>query len=56
MHVLITGASAGIGRALALDFANNGARLTLGRDVRFEGARLEGPADRRLRRRFRPRY
>ncbi len=33
-----------------------GSRLTLGRDVRFEGARLEGPAGRGLRRRFLPRY
>ncbi len=40
-HVLITGASSGIGRALALRYARDGARLSLlGRDV----ARLESVA------------
>ncbi len=40
-HVLITGASSGIGRALALRYAQDGARLTLlGRDA----ARLEAVA------------
>lgn len=42
MHVLITGASSGLGAALALAYAQNGALLSLGgRDA----SRLEGVAD-----------
>ena len=35
-HVFITGAGSGLGRAMAIDFAKLGARLTLS-DINFDG-------------------